>query len=263
MNLMGWLNLPRFQELLSYIDPLYYPEAMKKIPKYEIGALGDEFFMPDAVKYFWDDLPGQKYLRMVPNAEHSMVGHVYDVLSGAEQFYMLIYYNNTQNLPDYSWEISADGTTITVTTSQTANITSAKVYTSLNNPQRDWRLITCTDGPHCINVALWAPHDLQPISPGVYTYTLEMPAEGLYSAFIIELEYQFYDLRDRVPMKITSNVSIIPTTFPYDACPQDVCYCGYDCAINYCSFSFLFNYYFTINIIFIINNDQYLLTKWI
>jgi len=207
---------------------------MARIPKYEIGALGDEFFMPDAAKYFWDDLPGQKYLRMVPNAEHSMAGHAYDVLSGVEQFYMLLYYNETHNLPDYKWEISEDGTTITVTAFQTKNLTAAKVYTSLNNTNRDWRLITCTDAPSCINLqALWAPHDLEPVSPGVYTYTLEMPPEGHYSAFIIELEYSYFELRDKIPMKITSNISIIPTTFPFEHCPQQTCYCGYDCAINY------------------------------
>jgi len=171
---------------------------------------------------------------IMPTTRGSFIaGHVYDVLAGAEQFYMLLYYNETAKLPDYKWEISEDGTTITVTAQQTANITGAKVYTSLNNSRRDWRLITCTDGIDCINLALWAPHNLEPVSPGVYSYTLEMPAEGYYSAFIIELEYDFFQLRDRKPMKITSNVSIIPTTFPYDHCPQDVCYCAYDCAINY------------------------------
>merc|ERR1712063_204478 len=34
MNLMGFLNLPVFTEMLNIIDPLTYMEEMSKIPKY-------------------------------------------------------------------------------------------------------------------------------------------------------------------------------------------------------------------------------------
>ena len=43
---MGWLNLPRFQEMLSIIDPLAYPIAMENVPKHVVVASMDEFFMP-------------------------------------------------------------------------------------------------------------------------------------------------------------------------------------------------------------------------
>ena len=59
-RLMGWLNDPEFTQMLNLIDPLTYKTEIAKIPKYQIGACGDEFFMPDALKYYWDDLPGQK-----------------------------------------------------------------------------------------------------------------------------------------------------------------------------------------------------------
>ena len=35
------------------------------MPKLVINSGGDEFFLPDDNYYFWDDLPGPKYLRSV------------------------------------------------------------------------------------------------------------------------------------------------------------------------------------------------------
>lgn len=33
------------------------------MPKMIVTTSGDEFFMPDDSYYFWEDLPGEKYLR--------------------------------------------------------------------------------------------------------------------------------------------------------------------------------------------------------
>lgn len=234
MNLMGWLNLPRFQEMLDIIDPLAYPIAMEHVPKHVVVASMDEFFMPDSARYYWDDLKGYKSLEIVPNADHSLAGHAFSVLASVEQFYMAIYYNQTEILPQYDWDISPDGTTITLTTQTTENLVKARVLISYENPERDWRLVTCTDGISCINLAYFVPIDLEPVSPGVYEYTAPMPLTG-YTAFYIEVQYEFglNDLGSDKPLRITSNMSIIPTEMPYEPCPQDVCACGYDCAHNY------------------------------
>jgi len=237
MDLIGWLNLPRFEQLLDIIDPLSYPEAMAAVPKYVVAALGDEFFMPDAAQYYWPQLKGSKYLYLVPNAEHSLAGHINDVLGSAEQFYLAAYYNQTALLPEYTWQISADGTTVSLSTSQTNYIVGAKAYYSYNNTERDWRLITCTTGLNCVNLAVFGNQDLQPISPGYYEYTIPLPAQGLYSAFMIEIQYDFGFTSmgsGRLPLKITSDLSIVPRgVYPYPPCPQDVCKCGYECANNY------------------------------
>jgi len=239
MNLMGWLNLPRFTELLDIIDPLSYPIAIGKIPKYVVNACGDEFFMPDAAQYYWSDLPGQKDLYMVPNAEHSLAGHAMDVVGSTEQFFLASFYNKTEVLPDYLWEISADGTTITLSTNSTEYIVEAKAFYSLNNPHRDWRLITCTETDlDCLNLRLFKHEVLTPIADGMYTYTIPTPAAGHYSAFMIQVSFDFkwpalHGVRVQ-PFHVTSNLSIAPRDqYPYDPCPQDVCKCGYDCANNY------------------------------
>ncbi len=35
------------------------------MPKLVVNSGGDEFFLPDDNYYFWDDLPGKKFLRLV------------------------------------------------------------------------------------------------------------------------------------------------------------------------------------------------------
>jgi len=235
MDLMGWLNLPRFTEMLDIIDPLSYPNALSKIPKYVVCALGDEFFMPDAAQYYWTQLRGDKYLYLVPNAEHSMAGHITDVLGSAQQFYLSIFYNQPKIMPTYSWEISADGTTVTLTT-ETDHLVKAVAYHSYNNSERDWRLITCTTGINCINPALWGKTELQPVSEGVYQFTISPPENGKYSAFVIEVEFDFGWTSfgpGRRSFKISSDMSIVPRgKYPYEPCPKNVCQCGYACNGN-------------------------------
>jgi len=233
MNLMGWLNLPRFTALLDMIDPLRYNQELAKIPKYVIVASGDEFFMPDAAQYYWPDLAGPKYLRVVPNAEHSLAGHILNVLGGVEQFYLNILNNRNTQLPTYSWEISEDGTTITLTTQNVDQLIAARVWFSRNNEYRDWRLLTCPE-VKCVNPAFFGHENLTAIDPGVYSYTLETPAAGLYSSFFIEVDYDFgFETRDRKVMQITSDMSIIPKGYPYAPCSDDVCKCAYECTRSY------------------------------
>ncbi|RDJ94301.1 hypothetical protein B4Q13_15420 [Lacticaseibacillus rhamnosus] len=39
-----------------------------------LAVRGDQFFVPDSWQFYFNDLPGVKYLRYVPNTEHSLRG---------------------------------------------------------------------------------------------------------------------------------------------------------------------------------------------
>jgi PhoPQ-activated pathogenicity-related protein len=43
------------------------------MPKQVINAAGDEFFKPDDSYAWFDQMVGPTYLRILPNAEHSMI----------------------------------------------------------------------------------------------------------------------------------------------------------------------------------------------
>jgi len=228
--LMGWLNLPAFKKLLRIIDPIAYPEAMKRIPKYVVMATGDEFFMPDSAKYFWDALPGEKTLMMVPNAEHSLAGHAWDVIGSVSEWFRTFLDESAPPRPQTDWKVLNNGQTISMTVSSIQGLVGAHVYFSKNNTRRDWRLITCTNkSVDCVNLALWNHTALTPVSPGVYEYTMTLPPANHWTAFFIQLEYKLFK-DSRITMKLDSRMSIIPEYMPYAPCPQDICQCGYSCA---------------------------------
>ena len=84
LNITGYVDDPRMQDLGKIVDPycksavcgsgefevhvyiyisfLAYLDRLT-MPKLLINSGGDEFFLPDDNHYFWDDLPGEKFLR--------------------------------------------------------------------------------------------------------------------------------------------------------------------------------------------------------
>ena len=42
------------------------------MPKLLVNAAGDQFFIPTSSQFYFDELPGEKYLRYVPNADHNV-----------------------------------------------------------------------------------------------------------------------------------------------------------------------------------------------
>uniref|UniRef100_A0A7S4N9G2 Uncharacterized protein n=1 Tax=Paramoeba aestuarina TaxID=180227 RepID=A0A7S4N9G2_9EUKA len=229
LGLMGFLNLPVFEQLLEIIDPLSYRGALSKIAKYEIGATNDEFFMPDALKFYWDDIPGEKLWRIIPNCDHTIVGHAGDALRSFTGYIASFKKGTEKPRPVYSWEISEDAMTITVTAT-TEGLVKAKVWESKNKKNRDWRAAKCaTAAPKCANAgAYFTPNNVTELEPGVFTYTIDPPTDKHYTAFFIELSYELYD--NTPEMVVTSDVAIAPREMPFPPCPDDKCACGWNCA---------------------------------
>jgi len=217
LGLMGWLNTPVFQQMLDIIDPLTYQTEMAAIPKYQVSATNDEFFMPDALKWYWDDLPGPKLYRVVPNAEHTMIGHAKDLLKSLAVYLLSFKPGFDTTLPVYDWTISEDHRTITVSVT-TENLVKVRVWKSENLGHRDWRAVRCTDlRPNCSNVfAVWVPTAANQIADGVYDFTIDEAEPGKWSAFFIEMEYQLLEGYD--PLYVTSDIAISPLDMPYPPC---------------------------------------------
>nr|WP_269016172.1 PhoPQ-activated protein PqaA family protein [Burkholderia ambifaria] len=68
------IDTEAFGALMQIEDPLAYHGTRHgkrlKIPKYVVNASGDDFFVPDNASLYFDRLPGDKALRMVPNSSH-------------------------------------------------------------------------------------------------------------------------------------------------------------------------------------------------
>lgn len=132
----GILNINNFgtdgiDSLLSIVDPYTYKNRLT-LPKYMLYASGDEFFTPDSWQFYYDDLPGPKWIRYLPNSSHGIsdtnliidaLGMVFTIIANAD-------------IPSYDFTQLADGT-IKVTTSGT--VTDAKLWQATNTSARDFR----------------------------------------------------------------------------------------------------------------------------
>jgi len=190
-----WLGSKEFDDLMKLVDPYSYRHRLT-LPKLIINATGDQFFLPDSWKFYWEDLKGAKYLRYVPNTNHSLRNS--DAAETVLAFYQAIV--NNAPLPEFSWRIEENGMIEVTSKSQPT----AVLLWQANNPKsRDFRLDTI--GP------VWKSSPVAQSGEGEYRARVEPPSEG-WTAYFIEMTYPG---PGKVPLKFTTGVWVTPTTLPF------------------------------------------------
>jgi PhoPQ-activated pathogenicity-related protein len=166
---------PEERELGRIIDPYrYLNNGRFTIPKLIINSSGDEFFVPDSSQFYFSDLPGtQNYLRYIPNTGHGLDSNA---STSTLTFFDAILNNRT--LPQYSWNVLADGTIRLQTTTTPTNVV---MWQATNPNARDFR--------HAYNPSIvYTSSTLNPIGGGVYLANVPMPATGA-TAYFIQMTY--------------------------------------------------------------------------
>jgi len=130
-KLMDWDGTPEYRALMKIEEPYEYRGRMT-LPKFLINASGDQFFVPDSAQFYFKDLPGVKYLRYVPNADHSLKG------SDAWTTLLACYSSVVKGskLPQFSWTLQDDGS-IRVQSQDKPN--AVKLWQATNPEARDFR----------------------------------------------------------------------------------------------------------------------------
>jgi len=195
MGLMDHFENPMFEKLMDLVEPYEYRSRFL-MPKFLINGSGDQFFLPDSAQFYFDDLPGWKYLRYVPNADHGLDGS--DAAESLAAFYHAIV--NDVPLPKFSWELGADGSIQVKALDKPAAV---KMWQATNPKARDFRVETLGK--------VWTSTDLTDQGGGVYTAKVEDPAEG-WTAFFVELTYPS---GTRAPFKFTTQVRVVPDKLPF------------------------------------------------
>jgi PhoPQ-activated pathogenicity-related protein len=199
LRIMDWTGTPQYRALMKIEEPYEYRERFT-MPKFLINASGDQFFLPDSSQFYFKDLPGVKYLRYVPNADHSLKGSdAYETLLAC---YNAILYQ--QHLPQFAWTRTKDGS-LRVQTGDTPS--EVKLWQATNPEARDFRVETF--GPK------WQSTALEPQSRGVFIAKLPPPPKG-WTAFFVELTFRS---GSAVPFKFTTQVSVVPDVLPYRFIP--------------------------------------------
>ena len=133
-----------FDRLTNIVDPMTYLTDDQKhavtnrlsIPKYIISASGDDFFPPEALNLYVDQLPNNKFIRVVPNQSHRIN---LDIIGNA----LLTYYQailQHETPPHLTWQIIKHdrGQEIIVTTDRAPAI--VKLWEAINPQHHDFRL---------------------------------------------------------------------------------------------------------------------------
>jgi PhoPQ-activated pathogenicity-related protein len=187
-------DTPQYAELLKIEDPYSYRHRLT-MPKFIVNAAGDEYFPPDSSKFYFDDLKGVKYLRYVPNAEHSLNA---DAVQSILAFYQGVLKGSP--LPKFSWKLETDGSIHVRTEDKPKQV---NLWQATNPKARDFRLESIG--------AAYRKSPLHPESDGRYIAKVAKPPQG-WTAFFVEL---VYDSGEKIPYKFSTQVSIVPDVLPH------------------------------------------------
>jgi PhoPQ-activated pathogenicity-related protein len=196
MDIFSRLDTPEGQKLVKIVDPYEYRDRYANIPKFLINSSGDQFFLPDSAQFYFHDLPGEKYIRYVPNTDHGLGG------SDAPQSLLVFYQSVLKNAsrPKFSWSVKDDGSIEVNTITAPKEV---KLWQATNPKARDFRLETI--GP------AWKSSELAASSPGEYVAEVPKPDEG-WTAYFAELTF---DSGGPIPYKFTTEVHVVPDTLPF------------------------------------------------
>ena len=137
-----------------------------------------------------------KYLRYVPNADHSLKGS--DAYQTLQACYNAVL--NNAPLPQYSWTLEKDGSIRVTAKSQPSE---ARLGQATNPNARDFRIETF--GPK------WQSTILSDAGGGVYVGKVAEPEKG-WTAFFVELTFPSGKPE---PFKFTTQIRVVPDTLPH------------------------------------------------
>lgn len=197
------INTPEGASLGLIVDPYQYRDQLT-MPKLLIHSTGDEFFVPDSAKYYINNLPGETYLRYIPNSGHGLsqagVGTT-EAENSLTTFYDALL--TGAPLPEFSWSVLVDGT-IDVDVEDTGTLMEVNLWQATNPFTRDFRWgdgLGPGGGPAG---PTWSSTPLSDLGGGSYSAFVSEPLTGA-TAYMIEL---VFDSGAAVPFTFTTEVVV-------------------------------------------------------
>jgi PhoPQ-activated pathogenicity-related protein len=171
LGLIGKMEDPRMVQLRQWVDPYSYRRGYV-MPKLLLRGTNDRYWTVDALRNYWDELPGPKLIYQTPNAGHDLGGGKDAIQTLAAWFQMIA---DRQPLPSMDWKFDykTGGATISV---------------SVDQPARHIRLWTATSTDRDFRDDEWSNRELQ-IQSGSSHVSADIAApESGYRAFMAEVE---------------------------------------------------------------------------
>ncbi|HEY9050787.1 MAG TPA: PhoPQ-activated protein PqaA family protein [Gammaproteobacteria bacterium] len=198
LGIMDRLRTPEFKELMKVVDPYSYKQEYT-MPKLLMNSSGDQFFLPDSSRFYFDDLIGETLIRYAPNTDHSLSNSqtsVLDTLYSLLGWYQSILYG--QPRPEINWHVEGD--TLNATTSIPPAL--VKIWRANNPNARDFRKQTIGE--------TWYPSIVMPNASGEYSASL-LTDSGFNAAYI---EFIYLGMTGQ-PVSYSTEVMVTPDIYPY------------------------------------------------
>lgn len=204
--------------LWNYEDMIRYKERLALIPKLLISATGDEFFLATDSHTWWDQMSGEKWLMMVPNAEHSLAPWYRKVGETVAQWLMLSIGDVGQGVPRLSW-LRGNGRIQLSVDQEPDEIIAWTADTWQNDTRRDFRL--AVGYPPFIHPVLWDRMNVTTYGPGSYEVEITHDGPGFRGVFIDVVYSRFIE---GLTLHLNTEVEVIPSTLPFPPCYGVTCY---------------------------------------
>jgi len=162
------------RNITTMVDPYSYRKTLT-MPKMIFIGTNDEYWPVDAIKNYYDSIPGENYIHYVPNAGHDL-GDTDSAPRALNAFF-----NTTitgKHYPKCSWDVKqeSDGIAVTVATSGDELI-DAVIWSAESKGDRDFR------------DEEWSSISLNAKNKEAVKVDVTYPAEG-FKAFYIDLIYE-------------------------------------------------------------------------
>lgn len=163
---------PDGKAITAMIDPYSYREKMT-VPKMIFVATNDPYWTADAIKHYFDQIPGENLIHYVPNAGHDLAGGK-QALEGLGAFFGLTLQN--KEYPVSKWNVTKgkEGFELTVE-AKPAELVEAAIWAT-TSADRDFRN------------NLWLTRRVK-LEGSTAKYTIPFVKKG-YQAFYMDLKYK-------------------------------------------------------------------------
>jgi len=190
-----WMGSKEYNRLLELVEPYSFIDQLQ-IPKFLINATGDEFFVTDSWKFYWESLIGNKYLQYVPNGNHGLTG-TYNPESLIAFYHAII---TNSDIPKFNWYVSNDSIYLNIYTN--ANYT-VKSWEAINENTRDFRVPVIGKS--------WKSNKINTTSNDKYYLHVSKPKTG-YKAGLLEITIES---GSKVPFVFTTGTLVSPNSYPF------------------------------------------------
>ncbi|KAI0221422.1 Autocrine proliferation repressor protein A [Lamellibrachia satsuma] len=216
-NITRYLDHPRLGKIMDLVDPYNFLDKYN-LPTMVVDGTGDQFFLPDNSYFFFNKLPGFKYMLMMPNHDH-FLNPISDVMTAIGTFTVGVV--TGYHFPRVSWKLieTTTGGQIVFNSSDVEPTSVSSWYAVTDTAlRRDFRANYGVKANK--SHVFWLENVITDQHDGIYVAEYDRPVDG-WLGFLVMAKYAG---PLGYPLTLTSEVNIIPNTLPYPRCHGEGCY---------------------------------------